>query len=199
MGKTSTKEAIIKKGARLIHEKGYNNTGLQEILGAAGIPKGSFYFYFKNKEDFGLQVIDSYAAFILPMAEEILCDTTLPPLTRLERFFDYQVQHFESMQLCYGCPIGNLMQEMSDLNETFREKIGSIYDALCSLLHRCILEARQAGALPEGVDAREAAEYIFDSWEGAVMHMKLAKSARPLVTFKKMLFATLLKQGHEQA
>jgi len=64
MGMTTAKENILLTGARLIHEKGYNNTGLAEILRESGVPKGSFYFYFRNKEDFGLQVIDFYAGFI---------------------------------------------------------------------------------------------------------------------------------------
>jgi TetR/AcrR family transcriptional repressor of nem operon len=193
MGKPCTKETILLKGAQLIHEKGFNNTGLQEILREADVPKGSFYFYFKNKEDFGLQVTDWFASFILHMADKYLCDTGLPPLSRLERFFDFYLQHFENMNLRCGCPIGNLMQEMSDLSEPFREKISAIYDKICSLIQTCIADAQQAGDIPENIDAGEAAQYIFDSWEGAVMHMKLAKSTFPLITFKKMLFATLLK------
>lgn len=193
MGKPTTKEAILLKGAQLIHEKGYNNTGLQEILGAAGVPKGSFYFHFKNKEDFGLQVLDTYAYFIRHMSERFLCDASLPPLSRLERFFDYYLRHFENMNLRYGCPIGNLMQEMSDLSEAFREKIGAIYDEICSLIRLCILQGQKNGDISSDIDASEAAQYICDSWEGAVMHMKLAKSTRPLITFKKMLFTTLLK------
>ena len=54
---------ILAEGARIIHENGYNNTGIQEILIAAGVPKGSFYFYFKSKEDFGLQLVDFYLDF----------------------------------------------------------------------------------------------------------------------------------------
>jgi len=193
MGKPCTKEKILLKGARFIHEKGYNNTGLQEILGAAGVPKGSFYFYFKNKEDFGLQAMDTYAAFIRHISEKFLCDVTLPPLSRLERFFDYYLLHFENMDLRYGCPIGNLMQEMSDLSEPFRKKICSIYDDICSLIQQCIVDAQQTGCIPENIDAVAAAQYIFDSWEGAVMHMKMAKSTRPLINYKKILFSTLLK------
>ncbi|MBN1634920.1 MAG: TetR/AcrR family transcriptional regulator, partial [Deltaproteobacteria bacterium] len=127
MGKLNTRETIIKEGARLIHAKGYNNTGLKEILNAAGVPKGSFYFYFTNKEDFGLQVIDSFAGFIQHMATKQMGDPNTPPLQRLERFFNAYLNHFETMGFKYGCPIGNLMQEMSDLNDTFRNKIDSIY------------------------------------------------------------------------
>ena len=193
MRKSNAKNDILLSGARLIHEKGYHNTGLQEILSAAGVPKGSFYFHFKSKEDFGLQVVDIYASFIRHMAQKCLRDVELPPLLRLEKFLDSYILHFQNMGLRYGCPIGNMMQEMSDLSETFREKIGAVYDELCSLIRECLDDARKTGDLPEDIDTGEAAQFVFDSWEGAVMHMKLARSARPLENCKKMLFATLLK------
>jgi TetR/AcrR family transcriptional regulator, transcriptional repressor for nem operon len=53
----------LERGAEIIHLKGFNHTGVQEVLRAAGVPKGSFYNYFKNKEDFGLQVIDYFMEF----------------------------------------------------------------------------------------------------------------------------------------
>ena len=64
MAQTNTREEIIRKGAELIHAQGFNATGLQQILQAVGIPKGSFYFYFKSKEDFGLEIIDYFNAII---------------------------------------------------------------------------------------------------------------------------------------
>ena len=55
------KTRILKAGARIVLEKGFCDTGLAEVLEAAKVPKGSFYFHFKNKEDFGLQLVDTYA------------------------------------------------------------------------------------------------------------------------------------------
>ena len=64
MARTNTREEIIRKGAELIHAQGFKATGLQQVLQTAGIPKGSFYFYFKSKEDFGLEIIDYFNAII---------------------------------------------------------------------------------------------------------------------------------------
>ena len=192
MGSRDTRKAIILAGSRLIHEKGYHHTGLQEILREAGVPKGSFYFYFKSKEDFGLQVIEAYAGFILHTASAMLGAEGVPPLTRLERFFDFFQQHFERLSLRCGCPIGNLVQEMSDQSEAFRLKLASLHDAICGLLGHCLTEAQTEGEISGGLDARETAEFIFDGWEGAVMHMKLARSAEPLATFRKILFGSVL-------
>lgn len=190
---TIPKRNILREGSRLIHAKGFNNTGIQEILSAAGIPKGSFYFYFKSKDDFGLELVDYYWEFIEAMGETYLKDRARPPLERLERFMEaYQVM-FENMGLRCGCPIGNLMQEMSDLSEPFREKLGNVYERMHRNIEELLLEARERGDLPAGLEPMKTAQFILDSWEGAIMHMKLVKSSEPLKVFKQMIFDRLLR------
>ena len=193
MARETSKKTILQEGARLIHAKGFNHTGLQEILSAAGIPKGSFYFYFKSKDDFGLELVDYYWEFIEAMGETYLKDSTIGPLIRLERFIDAYQAMFENMGLRCGCPIGNLMQEMSDLSEPFREKVGDIYSRMHGHIARILIEAKDLGELPAGMDPASTAQFILNSWEGAIMHMKLAKSVEPLIIFKRMVFDHILK------
>ncbi|MBW1898902.1 MAG: TetR/AcrR family transcriptional regulator, partial [Deltaproteobacteria bacterium] len=81
--KENIKQKILAAGASIIHRKGYNHTGIQEILQTVGVPKGSFYFYFKNKEDFGLQVIDYFVSFFGAQAAPVLNDNSIPPLERM--------------------------------------------------------------------------------------------------------------------
>ena len=66
------KTRILKAGARIVLEKGFCDTGLAEVLEAAQVPKGSFYFHFKNKEDFGLQLIDAFAEVLKDGQEKCL-------------------------------------------------------------------------------------------------------------------------------
>ena len=193
MARDTSKKTILREGARLIHAKGFNHTGLQEILSAAGIPKGSFYFYFKSKDDFGLALVDYYWEFIEAMGETYLKDSTIPPLTRLEHFMDAYQAMFENMGLRCGCPIGNLMQEMSDLSEPFREKVGDIYARMHGHIARILIEAKDRGELPAEIDPSNTAQFILNSWEGAIMHMKLVKNIEPLIIFRRMVFDHILK------
>jgi len=195
MAKDSTRLSIIRNGARLVHSKGYNNTGLSDILQAAGVPKGSFYFYFKSKDDFGLAIIDHYWAFINHMGETYCSDGSIPPLERLAGFMDAYQKHFERMDLRGGCPIGNLMQEMSDLSEAFREKVGDVYSRMQDRISQLLKEAQNQGDLPSGIDPDRTAQFILNSWEGAIMHMKLIKSSEPLKVFRQMVFEQILKQN----
>ncbi len=59
--KADVKNRILQEGARLVHRKGFHATGVAEVVEAAGVPKGSFYFYFDSKEAFGLELVDAYA------------------------------------------------------------------------------------------------------------------------------------------
>ena len=87
MNKRDTKTLLFEKGAEPIHLKGYNSTGIQEILQAAGVPKGSFYYHFKNKEDYVLQLMDYFGNFVFGWLDRILEDTDKTPINRLRTFF----------------------------------------------------------------------------------------------------------------
>ncbi|HNY65249.1 MAG TPA: TetR family transcriptional regulator C-terminal domain-containing protein [Deltaproteobacteria bacterium] len=197
MPKEDTRLAIIREGARLIHTKGFNNTGLSDILKAAGVPKGSFYFYFKNKEAFGLAVIDHFADAIVNVGEKFLLNKDYPPLERLNRFLDFFQKAFQAADMQGGCPVGNLTQEMSDLSESFRGKIAEVYSRITSLIAGCLEEARELGDVSRSLDARKTAEFIFNSWEGSIMHMKLTKNLQPLFTCRDMIYSFILKKDAE--
>lgn len=193
MARATSRKTILREGARLIHAKGFHHTGLQEILKAAQVPKGSFYFYFKSKDDFGLALVDYYWEFIESMGQTYLKDSAVPPLGRLERFMDTYQQMFENMGMRCGCPIGNLMQEMSDLSEPFRERVGDVYARMRLAIEEIIIEAKDLGELGADLDAHTTAQFILNSWEGAIMHMKLVKNSEPLTIFKHMVFDHILK------
>lgn len=94
--------------ADIIHRKGFNHAGLQEILTAAGVPKGSFYNHFKSKEDFGLQVIAYFSDVFHQHIGPIFDGRSLSPLKRLARVFDFYIDYFNANDHTCGCPVGNL-------------------------------------------------------------------------------------------
>jgi len=95
MKKTSTKEKIIDASYNLMVEKGYNNTGLKEILTRAGVPKGSFYHFFENKEKLGLEVLEYYASNMEYVINENLLDKNTTAIQRLKNFFNTIIKILE--------------------------------------------------------------------------------------------------------
>jgi TetR/AcrR family transcriptional repressor of nem operon len=191
--KTNTKQKILNTGAELIHLKGFNHTGLQEILKAVGVPKGSFYNYFSNKEDFGLQVIDHFVGYYTFMSRPILEDPALSPLEKISRLLEWFIEFFKSKDYAYGCPIGNLAQEMGDLSPAFREKLRSALDILVDTYSGLLAESQKEGEISQDLDVREAARFLVSSWHGALMHMKAIKGPQPLENHKRFIFDYVLK------
>jgi TetR/AcrR family transcriptional regulator, transcriptional repressor for nem operon len=83
MTKRDTRSEIIRIGTDLISRQGFNATGIDAVLREAKIPKGSFYHYFKSKEDFGLAVIDHFAERYDQRLETFLNDEEVAPLNRI--------------------------------------------------------------------------------------------------------------------
>lgn len=188
-----TKQRIIEAGAELIHLRGYNNTGLKDILKAAGVPKGSFYFYFENKEAFGIEIIDYYSNMFRENHKATLRDESRSPLERFRAFFDVSHKYFESHGFTRGCPIGNLAQEMGDLSEPFREKLNQAMNGLTSAFMYILKEAQKADEIPADLNVRETAIFIVGAFHGAILRMKVTKTAEPLELCYKFVFDNLLK------
>ncbi len=195
MVKQITKQKIIEIGAQIIHQKGYHHTGIQEILNVAGIPKGSFYFYFASKEDFGLQVIDYFNNRHREMVTPILEDKTLSPLQRLEKIFDWFMGRFKEMGYTCGCPIGNLSQEMGDLSPAFRSKLNESFERMVQVIAGLLQEGKETGEVPADLDIEETANFIVSAWHGALIRMKIVKGTEPLENHKRFIFQTLLRPG----
>jgi TetR/AcrR family transcriptional repressor of nem operon len=189
-----TRERIIETGAGIIHRKGFNHTGIQEILKAAAVPKGSFYNYFKSKEDFGLQIIDYFSAHFTRVAKKTLEDTSVSPLNRLYGLLTAFMEHFESQNFAGGCPIGNLAQEMGDLSPAFRQKLKESIDMMAETYRRVLVEAQEARKISKNLDVKEAAYFIVAGWHGAIIQMKLEKSMTPLKNHRKFVFEYILKK-----
>jgi TetR/AcrR family transcriptional repressor of nem operon len=185
--RSNTREEIIRKGAELIHAQGYNATGVQQILQASGIPKGSFYFYFKSKEDFGLEIIDHFTSIISNIFMRYLNDSKMPPMRRLEKLFEYYQSAFQKTGGSLGCPIGNLSLELADANDRLREHLKTVIETLISHIESCLQEAKRDKSIPAGLNTVNAARFIFHGFEGAILHMKVVRSIEPFQAFRRYL------------
>lgn len=195
MKKENTRIKILDAAAELIHRKGFNHTGIQEILEAAAVPKGSFYFYFKSKEDLGLALVDHFAESIGARARSCFEDESMPPLDRLRSFFQAACARHEAEGFQKGCPIGNLCQEMSDLSTGFRQKLESVMQRTAAGVAGLLRQAKDAGDLPARLEPEETARFIISSWQGALLTMKVEKSVEPLLRFERFIFGEILSGG----
>lgn len=171
---------LLKVGVAVLTEKGFSAVGIDEILSRAGIPKGSFYHYFSSKDDFGLELIDSYAAYFARKLDRWLLDESLAPLARLIAFCDDARAGMERYEFRRGCLVGNLGQEMGVLPEPFRARLIGVLEDWEARTAACLVAARSAGEISADTDCGRLAQAFWIGWEGAVLRAKLERHSAPI-------------------
>jgi TetR/AcrR family transcriptional regulator, transcriptional repressor for nem operon len=188
-----TRNAILEAGIKSVLEKGYHECGLAEILKEAGVPKGSFYYYFASKEEFGLQLIEHWLENFSE-AEASLDNQSLSALTRVRHFFEARCRLFKRLRRQYGTVVGTLYLEMATHNETFRLRVEKLLAAWQERVTACLVQAQQAGEIGADKDPAALAEFCLISWEGAVQRARTVQSTAPLDLFFKVIFGTCLTE-----
>ncbi|WOX14078.1 TetR/AcrR family transcriptional regulator [Streptomyces sp. N50] len=179
MGRTSDAgEKILAAGRSLFEARGYSALGVAEICKAAGVPKGSFYYFYASKEALALAVVDEHWADQRREWTRILSGETggAQPLDRLRQLFEETEAGQHAVQqgcgTVLGCLLGNLSLEMSNQTEAVRARLQEIFDAQVEMVAAVIGEARERGDVTVN-DPREAARSVVAQLEGQVMFAKL--------------------------
>jgi len=190
--KPGTRENLIQTGLRMIHTEGYTASGIQSIVEAADIPKGSFYNHFASKEAFGAEVTDAYFDRGLGKLRDFLCDPNVAPLKRLEAYFDDRIEAFRAAKYTRGCLLGNLTAEVADHSTLIRGRLLQHLGGWSKFFEDCIADAQKHGAIHNRMPAAVLGRFVLNSWEGALLRMRAEKSDAPLLEFKKVIFGVLL-------
>lgn len=182
-----TKQRLLDAGLTMLLKHGYNDLSIQELLAVTGIPRGSFYHHFRDKEDFALEAVDEYMRRVHAALEACLDDDTRPPLQRVRRFFEVTLRSYRS-EGYRGCLLGALGQELSGVNEVFRHRIEGCFSELVERIAACLELARERGDIPSGADPGRLASLLVDCWEGAALRSRLRGSAAPLTAMLEFYF-----------
>lgn len=173
--------------------KGFNNTGIAEILGEVGVPKGSFYHYFKSKDELGLAIIENYGETLCKHLQDYLQTTPGKAIPRLRGYFAMLINYFENNFHDCNCLLGNLAQELAIQHPDMRKAIFSYYKTIEKLIAKCLAEAKAQGDLAADADVNMLAKVLFSSWEGCLVRAKLQQSAAPLHDLLHIYFSSILK------
>lgn len=173
---------IIDKTIHIIYRKGYHGTGIQELADAAGIPKGSFYNYFESKEEYAVQTLHFYHQYLKDHLLVVLKDPSMPPKERIKAFFTGNIQMLEGFQYQMGCLVGNFSEEMGDLSDRLAKTADEILNAVVEDIEQCLDEDQSSVT-----DNRQLAEFLVNSFQGAMLRMKSSRDRRPLDVFVAMM------------
>lgn len=183
MGRTSdAREKILSAAQSLIELRGYSALGVAEICTTAGVPKGSFYYFFPSKEALALAVLDEHWAEQEQAWTRVLTGEQ-DPLDRLRLLFEEtEAGQRAGQQSCgtvSGCLFGNLTLELSNQTEAIRARLQEIFDAQVDLVEAVVVEAVARGEVAVS-GTREAARSVVAQLEGQVLFAKLYNDTRRL-------------------
>lgn len=179
-----TRQHILDTGYRMMAVKGFTSVGLNELLQTAGVPKGSFYHYFKSKEQYGQALLEDYFRTYLAAMDSRF---SAPGVNGRDRLMGYW-QHWQD-RYSYDCSSLNcdaleclvvkLSAEVADLSESMRLTLRDGTNRVIDLLSACVEQGQQDGSLPAN-DARQTASALYQLWLGGSLLNKLHRDGKPL-------------------
>ncbi|MFF0544537.1 TetR family transcriptional regulator C-terminal domain-containing protein [Nocardia thailandica] len=173
-----TRQALIEEGAAELLAQGYHGTGIKQVLDRVGVPKGSFYNYFDSKESFAEAVVGYHEQCVRRgMAEAF--GPAPDAMAGLRAFFDRQAAEFAANGFAGGCLLANLGAEVED-SEPLRRALSAAWAAWRAGMAAQLAAAQREGSVRGDIDAGDLADLLLESWEGAVIRMKIDHSLEPL-------------------
>ncbi|WP_341487602.1 TetR family transcriptional regulator C-terminal domain-containing protein [Pararhizobium sp. A13] len=188
---SKTRQKIVDAALEQFHEFGYNGSSVNDVVERAGVPKGSFYNYFKAKELLALEVLKIYSE---GSRFDILANKSMRPLERIRQHFGFMAERYDRLGYARGCLIGNLAAESTDEAPLVRNALAQSLGRWTDTLEGLLKEGQDLGEVASSIDARKTARFLINSWEGAVIRMKIAATREPLDDFFDIAIALLAKQ-----
>ncbi|MGR4987993.1 TetR/AcrR family transcriptional regulator [Vibrio rotiferianus] len=185
-----TRQHILDVGYQLVVTKGFTSVGLSELLKAADVPKGSFYHYFKSKEQFGEALIEDYFARYLKMITVHFTESEGSGCERLLSYFERWMAIENGQCNANKCLVVKLSAEVSDLSEAMRAKLASGATQVVQAIENCVQVGIEDGSI-QVESAEQTAHLIYHQWIGASLLNKLYQDRsglmRSLESTKSML------------
>jgi len=171
-----TRERIINALFQDVRLNGFQGLRADKVMIDLGITKGALYHYFPNKKDIGATIIDEV---LYPMYVEFynrLDVSEGDPVPAIQEHLRWQAGMCDDQEAGLGCPLNNLVQEMSPLDETFRLKLNKIVQKMHKSLTEAFRRGQTSGDLKQNFDCDTMAWFYLSSVEGAYSMAKVNKS-----------------------
>lgn len=178
----TTKERILDAAEEIMLQKSFHSVGLNEILSAVKVPKGSFYHYFQSKEQFGVELLKHYVADASAYKRRALLTTELAedPYERLMTYLDLNIAKlFEKSCKC-SCLVLKLASEVATFSDDMREVLANGMREWRGFMEKLVIEGQQKGVIRRDLDPTVAAAILQDLWMGACQRSQVERSVAPL-------------------
>jgi TetR/AcrR family transcriptional repressor of nem operon len=192
MSRISNRDRILSEGLRVVHQQGFGGASVRDIVGAAGVPQGSFTNHFASKEAFGLEVLNLYYDSAKARMAETFFDESLSPLKRMRKWVGAIKTAIGDNDSKVGCMLGNFSAEATNCDGCIRKRLAEIFDEMQATIATCLEAAIKSGELPADFKCADTAGFILSSMQGAILLAKAHRNLAPITQFEQVLFSKVL-------
>lgn len=184
-----TRELLLQAAFQEIYRSGFRSADLDAILAAAGVTKGALYYHFDNKEALGYAVVDEVVASNLHQKWVLPLRNAKNPIDVLVRIVRSESLRREDVQR--GCPLLNLSQEMSGIDEGFRRRTAKVFKDWHDAIAKALREGQKRGVVRNDLDANETATFLIAAYEGYVVLGKNSQDPRTMQSGQRRVSSQL--------
>ena len=173
-----TREYLLQAAFRQVYRYGFQSAGIDTILAATNVTKGALYYHFESKEALGYAIIEEIVAkltsdrWMLPLQRSKEKDA-IDALIGIVRAIPHEPKDVKA-----GCPLVNLTQEMSQLDEQFRKRLEKIFHAWQGGIAMALRRGQSQGTVRRDLVPEETASFLIAMVEGYEVLAKNAQDAK---------------------
>lgn len=189
-----TRQLILDKNYEAVRLYGFQGTRADKVIKELDITKGALYHYFPSKKELGYAIVDEIVAPMFLERWQQLETYEGNPVDFIMDLIEKLKNYGTCEEINLGCPLNNLMQEMSPLDDGFRVRLERIVMRIQDIIRKALEEGQKNGYIKTEIEPTQTAIFVFSSLEGAygiakVMQSKdvFEKAAHGLITYLKSL------------
>src|SRR5882757_8925413 len=174
----TTKERILDAAEEIMLQKSFHSVGLNEILSAVKVPKGSFYHYFQSKEQFGVELLKHYVADASVFKRKALLTTELSadPAERLAAYYDLAIANLMGNSCQCSCLVAKLASEVATFSDDMRAVLAEGMREWRGFMEQLVREGQTKGSIRQDLDPVATATVLQDLWMGASQRSQVERS-----------------------
>jgi AcrR family transcriptional regulator len=173
-----TRAVILNAAFDEIYHRGFQGARIEDMVAKTGMTKGAFFAHFHTKNDLGYALVDE-------VLREMTLERWIRPLAAYNNPVQGIISRFRKIvestpeeHIALGCPLNNLVQEMSAVDPVFRDKLNAVLKLWIDETERYLKRAQAEGYLKRDVDTRQVAEFVVMVEEGSFAMVKNLRDKR---------------------
>jgi len=176
----ATRAQLLRAGFEEVYRRGFQAASIDDILRRLAVTKGAFFHHFPTKQDFGYALVDEVIASMIRAQWVEPLAACADPLTTIADAFEAGAEVLAAAPLNLGCPLNNLAQEMSPLDDGFRLRTQQVFEMWMQTYELALRRGQSNGVVSPSIDPRAVAFGLVAEIEGILSLAKNSQDRRAL-------------------